>query len=108
MTAQYACDVTDLEPESALAVELTAADGSPVDVAVVRDSDGEWHAIDDMCTHGAVSLSDGEVEGCMIECWLHGSVFDLKTGQPTTPPASQPVNVYPVSIDGNDVLVDID
>lgn len=108
MTAQYACDVADLGPEEALAVELTAPDGTEVEIAIVRDADGGWHAIDDQCTHGAVSLADGEVEGCLIECWLHGSTFDLRTGQPTVPPASRPVSVYPVTIDGDQVLVDID
>ncbi|GAA2527692.1 non-heme iron oxygenase ferredoxin subunit [Rarobacter incanus] len=108
MSAQFACLVSDLDPEAALPVELTAPDGSDVEVAIVRDSDGGWHAIDDQCTHGAVSLADGEVEGCLIECWLHGSTFDLNTGMPTTPPASKPVRVYPVTIEGERVLVDID
>ena len=54
-----------------------------------------------------MSLSDGEVEGCAIECWLHGSTFDLRTGKPTTLPATEPVPVYPVRVDGDDVLVDV-
>ncbi|GAA2247051.1 non-heme iron oxygenase ferredoxin subunit [Rarobacter faecitabidus] len=108
MTAQYACDVSDLGPEEVKAIDLTAADGSVVEVAVVRDSEGGWHAINDVCTHGAVNLSDGEVEGCLIECWLHGSTFDLNSGEPTTPPASSPVDVYPVTISGEQVLVDVD
>ena len=60
-------------------------DGEPV--AVVRDEDGEVHAIGDTCTHGDISLSEGEVEDCTIECWLHGSRFDLRTGEPTGLPA---------------------
>ncbi|MEG3613872.1 MULTISPECIES: non-heme iron oxygenase ferredoxin subunit [Isoptericola] len=108
MTAQIACATDDLGPEETLLVELTSADGASVAVAVVRDEDGEFHAISDVCSHGAVSLSDGEVEGCRVECWLHGSQFDLRTGRPLQLPATRPVPVYPVTVDGDKVLVDID
>jgi 3-phenylpropionate/trans-cinnamate dioxygenase ferredoxin subunit len=76
-------------------------------VAVVRDENGHVHAIGDTCTHADVSLAEGEVEDCSIECWLHGSRFDLRTGAPTSLPAIRPVPVYPVTIDGDDVLVDV-
>ncbi|PZR52536.1 non-heme iron oxygenase ferredoxin subunit [Xylanimonas oleitrophica] len=108
MTMQYACAVGDLAPEEARLVELTGPDGAPVPVAVIRDADGEFHALSDLCSHGAVSLSDGEVEGCLVECWLHGSQFDVRTGKPVQLPAVKPVPVYPVTVDGEDVLVDID
>jgi 3-phenylpropionate/trans-cinnamate dioxygenase ferredoxin subunit len=75
-------------------------------IAIARDESGNVHAISDMCTHATVSLSEGEVEGCTIECWLHGSRFDLRTGEPTSLPAITPVDVYPVTIDGDDVYVD--
>ena len=78
-------------------VQLDGADGAPVPVALARDADGGWHA-----------LSDGEVEGCLVECWLHGSQFDLRTGKPVQLPATQPVPVYPVTVDGDRVLVDVD
>ncbi|MBI9115014.1 non-heme iron oxygenase ferredoxin subunit [Sanguibacter suaedae] len=107
MTAQHACMTTDVQPSSALRVELEGASG-PVEVAIVRDADGELHAISDVCSHGAVPLSEGEVDGCFIECWLHGSTFDLRTGQPNQLPAVRPVPVYPVSVDGERVLVDVD
>ncbi len=81
-------------------------DGLPV--AVVRDEKGHVHAIGDTCSHAEVSLSEGEVEDCAIECWLHGSQFDLRTGQPLALPAIRPVPVYPVTIDGDDVLVDVE
>jgi 3-phenylpropionate/trans-cinnamate dioxygenase ferredoxin subunit len=54
-----------------------------------------------------VPLSDGEVDGYTVECWLHGSCFDLRTGRPTAMPATAPVPVYPVKIEGDDVLVSI-
>ncbi len=59
-------------------------------VAVVRDEDGDVHAVDDTCSHANVSLSEGEVDGCTIECWLHGSRFDLRTGEPTVPAGDPP------------------
>ena len=63
-------------------------------MAVVRDGD-DWYAIDDECSHAAIPLSEGDVEGCEIECWLHGSRFDLRTGKPTGLPATEPVADLP-------------
>jgi 3-phenylpropionate/trans-cinnamate dioxygenase ferredoxin subunit len=87
------------------------ADGSAVRVtiegipiAIVRSA-GEVYAIHDVCSHANVSLSEGEIEDQTIECWLHGSRFDLVTGKPTGLPATVPVPVYPVKIDGDDILV---
>src|ERR1700712_3988902 len=78
-----------------------------LDVAVVRHGD-EVFAIEDECSHAAVALSEGDVEDCTLECFLHGSRFDLRTGKPTGPPATEPVPVFAVKIDGDDVLIDID
>ena len=98
-----ACALSDVPAEGALA---TVVDGEPV--AVVR-SGGRLYAIHDTCSHADVPLSDGEVEHGEIECWLHGSRFDLRTGAPLGPPASMPVPVYPVTVDdAGDVLVDVD
>lgn len=107
MSAQEACRLADLAPGSALRVELDGPHGV-VEVAVVRTADGGVHAVSDLCSHGQVSLSDGEVEGHTIECWLHGSTFDLTTGAPLALPATKPVSVYPVTLDGERVLVDVD
>jgi 3-phenylpropionate/trans-cinnamate dioxygenase ferredoxin subunit len=101
MSNVRACGVGDVAPGAALAVEV---DG--VDVAVVRDGDS-WYAIRDECSHAAIALSEGDVEGCEIECWLHGSRFDLRSGKPTGLPATEPVAVYPVTVQGDDVLVDV-
>ena len=89
-------DLTDDQPKRFL------VDG--VAVAVVRTA-GEVFAIHDVCSHANVALSEGEVDDQTIECWLHGSRFDLVTGAPTGLPATKPVPVYPVKIDGDDVLV---
>jgi len=101
MSFVRACGVDDVQPESAIAVSV---DG--VAVAIVRDGD-EWFAVYDECSHAAIPLSEGEVEGTQIECWLHGSMFDLRTGKPTNLPATEPVAIYPVKVEGGDVLVDV-
>jgi 3-phenylpropionate/trans-cinnamate dioxygenase ferredoxin component len=75
------------------------------DVAIARDGE-ELFAVEDICSHAAVALSEGEVEGCTVECWLHGSRFDLRTGKPTGLPATEPVATFPVEVRGNDVYVD--
>nr|WP_279579325.1 non-heme iron oxygenase ferredoxin subunit [Fodinicola feengrottensis] len=58
-----------------------------------------------MCSHAEVPLSEGDVEGCTIECWLHGSQFDLRTGKPTGPPATEAVPTYETRISDGDVYV---
>ena len=99
---QRVCSVADV-PEAGAVKVLVGG----VLVAVVRDCDGELHAVGDTCSHAEVSLSEGEVEDCAIECWLHGSRFDLVTGRPTSLPAILPIPVYPVTVAGDDVLVDV-
>ncbi|MEU2979912.1 non-heme iron oxygenase ferredoxin subunit [Streptomyces hirsutus] len=72
------------------------ADGVPV--SLVR-TEQQVFAIRDACSHSAVSLSEGEVDGYTVECWLHASRFDLRTGDPLDPPATRPVPVYPAQIE---------
>ncbi|MEZ5157342.1 MAG: non-heme iron oxygenase ferredoxin subunit [Candidatus Nanopelagicales bacterium] len=72
-------------------------DGVPI--TVVKTS-GEVFAVNDVCSHAEVSLSEGEVSDCTIECWLHGSRFDLRTGEPSGPPAFEAIATYPVHIEG--------
>jgi 3-phenylpropionate/trans-cinnamate dioxygenase ferredoxin component len=97
-----ACSLSDLPEEGAIRVEL---DGRPVCVA---RSGGEVFAIHDVCSHADVALSEGDVEDGRIECWLHGSQFDLRTGAPTGLPAVRPVPTYPVTVEGDDVLVQLE
>ncbi|WP_018156073.1 non-heme iron oxygenase ferredoxin subunit [Demetria terragena] len=85
--------------------EAAAAEIDGTRVAIVRTSEREVHAINDRCSHANVSLSEGEVDGCSLECWLHGSRFDLITGAPTSLPATQPVAVYPVRVDNDEVFI---
>jgi 3-phenylpropionate/trans-cinnamate dioxygenase ferredoxin subunit len=97
-----ACAVADVTAGKPHAVTV-----EDVDVALVRDGD-DFYAIHDECSHANIPLSEGDLDGCLIECWLHGSTFDLRTGEPTTLPAFEPVPVYPVQVDGEDLLVDVD
>lgn len=73
-------------------------------LCIVR-SLGKIHAIRDECTHGQVALSEGDVDSGYVECWMHGSRFDLTTGVPTGPPAIEPVAVYPIRVDGDKIEV---
>jgi 3-phenylpropionate/trans-cinnamate dioxygenase ferredoxin subunit len=94
-----ACALSELPEEGVLGVEVA---GEPV--AVARTG-GEVFALRDVCSHAEVPLSEGEIYDHTVECWLHGSCFDLRTGQPTGLPATEPVPVYPVKIEGDDVYV---
>ena len=98
----WACSLSELPEEGALRVEL---DGKPICIA---RSQGEVFALSDICSHADVSLSEGDVEDGTVECWLHGSRFDLRTGMPTGLPATKPVATYPVTVEGDDVLVKLE
>ncbi len=93
------CSLSELKDDSAIRVDV---DGKPVCIA---RSQGEVFALSDICSHADVALSEGDVEDGTIECWLHGSRFDLRTGVPTGLPATKPVATYAVTVEGDDVLV---
>jgi 3-phenylpropionate/trans-cinnamate dioxygenase ferredoxin component len=94
-----ACALSDIPATGVVGVEI-----GDVPVAIVR-AEGEVFALRDVCSHEEVALSEGEVYDHTVECWLHGSCFDLRTGKPTGPPATTAVPTYQVKIDGDDVLV---
>ncbi|HWG95187.1 MAG TPA: non-heme iron oxygenase ferredoxin subunit [Mycobacteriales bacterium] len=97
-----AAKLSDIPEEGAIRVELA---GKPVCLA---RSGGEVFALSDVCSHADVALSEGDVEDGKIECWLHGSLFDLRTGEPSGLPATRPVPTYPVTVEGDDVLVQME
>ena len=101
MSFVQAATLADVPDGGAIAVEVEG-----VELALVRDGDVVYAVVDE-CSHASIPLSEGEVEGNEIECWLHGSRFDLRTGKPTGLPATRPVPVYPVKIEGDDVLVSL-
>ncbi|MGC3993808.1 MAG: non-heme iron oxygenase ferredoxin subunit [Propionicimonas sp.] len=103
MSFVRACAVGEVPVGFAIGVDL----GGDADIAVVNTDEG-FFAIRDECSHAAVPLSEGEVDGCTLECYMHGSRFDLRTGRPLELPAVAPVPVYPVRVDGGNVFIDPD
>jgi len=95
------CSRDDLEPGTAKRFDVEGHR-----IALVRIAD-DFYAIGDRCSHADYSLSEGDVyvDEREIECWKHGSTFSLLDGEPQSLPATQPVPVYTVTIEGNDVLV---
>jgi nitrite reductase/ring-hydroxylating ferredoxin subunit len=99
MTMILVCPISDLPPGSAIRVE------ADVPIAVFN-ADGDLYAVDDTCTHQDASLADGWLERCLVECPLHASCFDLRTGKPTGPPAKRAIRTYPVRVADGMIQVD--
>jgi nitrite reductase/ring-hydroxylating ferredoxin subunit len=80
------------------------------EIAVVNLGEAGFRAVDAVCSHAHYYLDKGEVDvdEATIECWKHGSTFDLETGKPRTLPATVPVQVFPVKIEGDDVMIEVD
>ncbi len=68
---------------------------------------GEFYATDDICSHAYASMSDGYIEGDQIECPLHGACFEIKTGKAMTPPANRDLDIFPVKLDGDTIMVGV-
>ena len=96
--------MTELNFDSLIEGKPVAVDvnGTPVCVARVGD---EVFAVADTCTHSDASLSEGEVSGFKIECWLHGAEFDLRSGAALTPPATQALQSFKVQRNGNQLVI---
>ena len=104
MSFQAVCDVSEVEADLPLAVDID----DELAVAIVLH-EGEYFAIEDECSHGKVALSEGDVVDNTIECYLHGSVFDLRTGRALSLPATEPVRVFPCRVvDGTSIEVDVE
>ena len=98
------CALADVPVGGVVAVDI---DG--LEVAIVRSDGDEVFAIRDECSHASIALSEGDVDAgaCEIECWLHGSRFDLRTGEPIGPPAYELVPVYPCKVEDDTIVVDL-
>ena len=79
-------------------------DGEPV---LICNVDGTFYAIEDICTHDGGPLDQGTLEGECVVCPRHGATFDVRTGDALTLPAVVPLMTFPVSIEGDDVFVDV-
>ncbi|SMO60233.1 Rieske (2Fe-2S) protein [Propioniciclava tarda] len=107
MSFVRACSLADLKQDRPLGVHI-----GDVRVALVRSGDAIY-AIHDECSHAKILLSVGDFDpegpdGPTLECYGHGSRFDLQTGRPLELPATAPVPIYATAIEGDDVLVDLD
>ena len=92
------CRVEDLAEGDAVRIQ------ADVPIAVFR-AEGTLYAVDDTCTHQDASLADGYLEGCWVECPLHASTFDLRTGRPGGPPAKLALRTHEVTVQGGMVYV---
>jgi nitrite reductase/ring-hydroxylating ferredoxin subunit len=96
----FLCSVSDVPPGSAIKVEV-----DDFVVAVIND-DGTFFVIDDACTHGPGSLSEGHIEDGIVECDFHQGAFDIRTGAVVSPPCTRPVRTYAVVISDAAVYFD--
>ena len=103
MTIHVLFPLDEIEPGTARKVVV-----GDREIALVRIGD-DVYAIGDTCSHEEVSLSEGfvDTDECLIECWRHGAMFDLRTGEPETLPAVRPVPVYDVSVVDGRVRLEI-
>ncbi len=102
-TRERLCRVDDLAPGTARRFDVGRHR-----IALVRIGD-DFYAVGDRCSHADFSLSEGEIwpDELEIECWKHGSTFSLKTGEPQSLPATRPVPVYDVRVEGDDVWLEL-
>ena len=106
MAFEFAAALADIPEDEAFGVTVDR-----YDLALAKHGD-EVFALQDLCSHANIPLSEGEVavdaDGtCTVECYLHGSTFDLRSGKPTCFPATEPVATFPVEIRDGDVYVDV-
>ncbi len=74
----------------------------------VFNVDGQFYVTDDACTHGPGSLSEGFIDGDVVECNFHNGQFDIKTGEIVSPPCMIPVKTYPTTVEGGTVFIEVD
>ncbi len=96
--------MSELNFDSLIEGKPVAIDVNGTSVCVARVGD-EVFAVADTCTHSDASLSEGEVSGFKIECWLHGAEFDLRSGAALTPPATQALQSFKVQRIGNQLVI---
>jgi 3-phenylpropionate/trans-cinnamate dioxygenase ferredoxin subunit len=94
-----ACPLSALPPGEAIRLETDPP------IAVFHTEEGELFALDDTCSHQQASLSDGWIEDCHVECPLHSSRFDLRTGVPDVSPARKPVRTHEVHVQDGTIYV---
>jgi nitrite reductase/ring-hydroxylating ferredoxin subunit len=96
------CKADEVAAGTALRVETAGL------TVAVFNVDGTFYVTDDACTHGPGSLSEGYIDGDVVECNFHNGQFDIKTGEVVSPPCMIPVKTYPASVEGGTVFIDVD
>ena len=91
--------VGELSPGEMMVVEVAG------DQVLLVNVDGNYHAVDDTCSHAYASLSEGDLNGAEVECPPHGSAFNVLSGEALTPPAVEAVRVFQVRVEGEDIMV---
>jgi biphenyl 2,3-dioxygenase ferredoxin component len=95
------CRADEVAPGTALKVEA-----DDLELAVFN-IDGEFYVIDDHCTHGPGSLSEGYIDGDVIECNFHNGQFNIRTGEVVSPPCMVPVKTYSTVVEGGEVFIEV-
>lgn len=96
------CSADQIAPGSAIKVETGGL------VLAVYNVDGEYFVTDDVCTHGPGSLSEGYIDGDVVECNFHNGQFNIKTGEVVSPPCMVPIKTYKTTVENGRVLIDTD
>ena len=96
------CKADQVAPGSALRVEAAGL------TVAVFNLEGTFYVTDDSCTHGPGSLSEGYIDGDVIECNFHNGQFDIKTGEVVSPPCMIPVKTYRTKVEGGTVVIEVD
>ena len=95
------CKAEDVAPGTALRVEAGGL------IVAVFHIEGQFYVTDDACTHGPGSLSEGYIDGDVIECNFHNGQFNIRTGEVVSPPCMVPVKTYPAVVDGGEVFIEV-
>jgi nitrite reductase/ring-hydroxylating ferredoxin subunit len=114
----YALAAPEQETPVPKRIELCKTDAVAAGTAVKVDTeglsvavfniDGEFFVTDDACTHGPGSLSEGYIDGDVVECNFHNGQFNIKTGEIVSPPCMIPIKIYPTVVEGGTVFIEVD
>ncbi len=96
------CKADEVAAGTALKVETGGL------ILAVFNLDGAFYVTDDTCTHGPGSLSEGYIDGDVIECNFHNGQFDIKTGEVVAPPCMIPLRTYPTAVENGVVVIEVD
>ncbi len=94
------CETSDVAPDKPLRAEIGP------DTYAVFEANGQYYVTDDACTHGPGSLSEGYLDGCIIECPFHQGCFDVRTGQPTLAPCTDAVRTWTAHLRDGKIWID--